>query len=138
MADADIEMRRTILQVIQKRIDTGVLAAGAGAAGAGLEDHTAGAAKPKRVRKAKAKAAEPVVSAEEVEVVDESSMGGKRKRKAKGGSALDRPTLQVTGSTDGGKKPESAWVKEIKAVQKAKGCTYGEAMRLASEARKKK
>ena len=136
MADTqDIEMRRAILEVIQKRIDTGVLAAGAG-----LEDHSAGsgAAKPKikRVRKAKTVMPEPEASP----VSEESPVGGKKKRthKKKGGSALDVSTLSVTGSTDGGKKPESAWVKEIKAVQKAKGCTYSEAMKLASAARKSK
>jgi len=135
-------MRRTILDVIQKRIDTGVLAAGAGATGNGLEDHTAGAAKPKRrMRKPKTQAVVEAV-AEEVTEPDEDAMaGGKRKRKPKakkGGSGLDVPTLAVTGSTDGGKKPESAWVKEIKAVQKAKGCTYGDAMKIASAARKAK
>jgi hypothetical protein len=133
MADADIEMRRTILSVIQKRIDTGVLAAGAG-----LEDHTAGAAKPKRAYKKKATTVMPEPDASPVS--EESPTGGKKKRthKKKGGSALDVPSLAVTGSTDGGKKPDSAWVKEIKAVQKAKGCTYSDAMKLASAARKAK
>ena len=133
--DGDLEMRRAILDVIQKRIDTGVLAAGAG-----LQDHSAGAAKPKRAYKRKAQTVAPVPAAEPDS--SESPEGGKRKRKApkkKGGSALDRPTLQVTGSTDGGGgKPESAWIKEIKAVQKAKNCSYSDAMRLASAARKAK
>lgn len=137
------DMARAIMEMYQRRIDTGVLACGAG-----LQDHSIGGAKkPKRkyTRKAKTVGNEPEASP----VSDAEVEGGKKKRrvKKKGGAALDVPIADIGGQTDGGskcakkeggKKPQTAWNKEVMAQKAKHNCSLGEAMKYASAARKAK
>ena len=131
-------MSREILECIQRRVDTGVLAAGAG-----LQDHSIGGAKKRKyTKKAKTVMPEPDASP-----VSDAEGGKKTKKRAKrtkkgGASALDVPIASVGGETDGGskggKKAPTAWNLEVMKVKADKGCTFAEALKLASAARKAK
>jgi len=154
----ETDMKKAILDVLKGRIASG--AGGYGVGGA-LYDHNvygapvqmgqgapAGAAKKRAPRKKKAKEVESVVESVVESIISEGGAKKKRApRKKKVSAELGESNTSVlipvsnqnAPSTGAAKKVRAGnkWIDHIKSVQKEKGITYTEAMKLAKQTYKK-